>query len=433
MRASGTVAALGGLLAGLVGGLAAGLAGGLLASPAAAEARLIHLTDDGTPAGTPLLRGFGRPAVWQAVGVADGRVLLAVSARDGTTDTAALLAIDPETARPVVLDTLRAASNRVGNWLEGERQTQVNAFLHPGPGGTVWLGSFADTRGAGPGVAAPGAGRGGHLYARAPRADRLEDVTARLPYALTRDGALLRNPGRPGPRSGIVAAGEGIAGLAYNAAVPDTLYALAYPSGRILRIEPEAGRLQVLPELRAGHPLAHLDVEGDLYFTSPEDGGSTLSRLRGATAEPLARGLPPGGLTALAPRRDGRIVYGLLGTTSEIWGLDTRREKLLPAFRRRCGRGPARAEWRAMNLTLSADERHLFVVTAGPDAALWAISLSRRRCQRILPLDAVLEGRNVALGGYGAKDAAGRLYLAAWREGDGDGDLAVLRVDLPGE
>lgn len=392
------------------------LAGGAQAAPIAS---LIHFTETGRADSAPLAPGFRLASSWSALGkAADGRIFIAVSNHDEAQGDAAIFALDPKTDRMRFIDTIRAASERAGNWRAEESQYKVHTFLSQhADGGLYFASSPSDD---------PSGSRGAHLYRLDPETDSIEDLSATAPFRIAADLTVAANSG---PDAGVVIPARGIKGLALNPAAPDRLYLMTYPDGGLYRHSLGDGGFERIGQSDSVSYAFHVDESGDVYYlgAGASAGAQSLLRYDAATGrtESLLDGVAADEVIGMiAPWRDGRRLSVLLAASKRLLTVDTVAEQAA-AGGRVCGQN----WWRLFNMAASPlDDSLYFVSNNNNRSEILRSDADGGGCESVLDVDDLLGSRNLAFGGVNiwSDDS---FYTPVWTF-QGDDDLALLKVDL---
>ena len=396
------------LVAGFLGGAisASAVRAGPLRQP---TAELIHFTDDTTAEGTPLREDFRHHSAWCAMGRGpNGKIYIAVSNHRQPGGNVLLYAYEPDTKKLKLLDDIRAVSKRSGNWREEESQHKVHTFLQTHADGKVYFASMS----AKPSPVV----RGAHLYRIDPKDDSIEDITP----------ALLK--GKDVEDTGVLLPGHGIRGIALHPGQPDHLYAMAYPGGKIVRVNLKSGALEEIGRSKNDNFIMFAAADGSLYFGDGDGQSQAMKHYDPETkrTDTVADNLPPGEFGAIAPTPDGKGVLLLMAASKQVFHLDltTRRVEFVKTL---CGKN----WWRLYNLHLSPDGQNAYYVSNNNDnKTIRRLHLESGLCREVMNIDKLLGTRNLCFGGVGVWDDNGGFYAPVWTHGDGASGLAILKATV---
>lgn len=394
------------------------LVGLLLVAPVAAlaepTARLIHFTVDGTEAGAPLLPGFALHSVWSGLGQADdGTVYIAVSNHDEVAGNVAVFALEPGADRMRVIGDLKSVSTAAGNWDEGESQYKVHTFLKQAADGLFYFATMPSSQ--------PEKDRGAHIYALDPDTDEITDISATLPFSVTRRGEVV-------PGMGVAVGQLGIKGMGLHPDFPDVLYLMTYENGALLRYDLRTGFFQVVGQSARVSYVFHVDADGDVYYLGGPPGaeqgflhynaqtGETTALVTGIAADEE--------VGMIAPTANPEVILVLLAKSKEVFPIHTGNERRL-----RGGTSCGQNWWRLFNMAVSPDGKDVFFVSNNNNrSAIWRAPVGGGTCVEVLDVDGLLGSRNLAFGGQNIW-VGQRFYTPVWTH-EGNRDLAILEVTV---
>jgi len=196
------------------------------------SAEVIHFTDDGSPAGDPLLPGFRHNSCWSGIGTSSkGNIYIGAGNHYQSTDgsgehgNVAIYKWDPDQEEMTLLGDLKSVSESVNNWMTGESQHKVHTFIIENGDGKMY---FA-TDDYYPSHLI----RGAHVYTIDIETDELVDYSKTQSYVMKRDFSVVENGDVASSTSGVFAEYYGIKGISLNRNAPEYLYAMTFsnPAG----------------------------------------------------------------------------------------------------------------------------------------------------------------------------------------------------------
>jgi hypothetical protein len=187
----------------------------------------IVFTDDGTPAGDPLLPGFRHHSCWSGIGASSkGNIYIAASnhyqTADGTGESGnvAMYKYDPVKDEISLLGDLKSVSKSVNNWMTHESQHKVHTYLIENADGKIYFATMD--------YAPSFLVRGSHIYTIDIETDEISDYSKTQSYVMNRDLEAIRNGTIPATNSGVFTEYYAVKGIALHRGTPDILYAMTY-------------------------------------------------------------------------------------------------------------------------------------------------------------------------------------------------------------